>query len=180
MKIIIPVIVILLIAGVWYFLGSDSGIEVVRKTVMDPVDGTLEYGGIKYTVSWGETRVYSGDVRHIGRAKYKYAPVFTHDALVTTGDFSDPSKIKFSRVRNGKASYRFKEKPNGTVKMLHIIPENETVLEKLNTIKKGDKAEFMGREEDDHIIEGSDGRWYQVNPEHDHIMFLLADVSRLY
>lgn len=170
----IPVIV-----GAYLIFQPPSRIDVVRETRIAPNEGQIDCKEVQYSATWGDRIVYSGDVRHISEANFDQLPMVTHDVLLTTGQFSDPEIVKVDPVRDGHTRWRARGKPDGTLMMLHLIPENEAVFQKLKRIDRWDGLEFSGREEDDHSIEGSDGSHFRVNRSLNHLIFLLSDVRPL-
>lgn len=171
--------IILASIGIYFYSQPPSQKSIVRNTTTDPVYGFIKHDDVVYIATWDEETSYSGDVRHIGKAFYNRMPIFTHDVILTTGEFSDPERVKIDPVKKGQTRWRARKKPQGTLTMLHIIPENVEVLAQLEDITLWDKVELIGREEEDHFIQRSDGRQLKVNQAHGHVLFLLMDVKRL-
>ncbi|MCH8126452.1 hypothetical protein IIC38_10865 [candidate division KSB1 bacterium] len=66
-------------------------------------------------------------------------PIFTHDVILTTEEFSDPEFVKIDPVKNGQTRWRARQKPQGTLTMLHLIPENSEILVQLENIHLWDR-----------------------------------------
>ena len=155
-----------------------SAHSVAQKMVVNTENGIIEYKDITYTAEWGDQKVYVGDIRYIGRAYDKYAPYITNDAIVTTGEFSDPSIVSVTPIRHGNMYWRAQKQPKGTLIVLHFIPENLTVYKDLARIKKGQRIEFTGREEVDSKIINSKGGYIALGHSN-HRFFLLEKVRQI-
>jgi hypothetical protein len=170
----IIIISLVVLAGYLYFK-APSAASIAEEMKVDIIKGTISYDGITYAAQWDEQVVYSGDIRDIGRAYDKYAPYITNDAVVTTGEFSDPSIVSVSPIRNGNMSWFSKKEPEGSLIVLHFIPVNFLVYEKLARIQTGQKVELVGREEIDSKIEGPDGRTVSLGHSN-HKFFVLERI----
>ena len=181
MKARYPVLFFLILASVsiYYYSLPPSPKSIVLNSTIDTDNGFVKYNDVVYLATWGEQTAYSGDIRHIGRAYYDRMPIFTHDVILTTGEFSDPELVRIDPVKNGQTRWRAREKPRGTLTMLHPITENSEILAQLESIHLWDQVDFGGREEEDNFIEGSDSSRFKVIRSHNHVMFLLTGVWRL-
>lgn len=72
-------------------------------------------------------------------------PIISFDILVTSGDFASPTLVStdvtdhhFTWVNLGKTS------PQGTINLLHTVPMNQAVEDKLAAIKNGDTVIIQG------------------------------------
>lgn len=165
-------LLVLIVAAAFLYLRGPSAGRVVNNTVLAPEAGYIQYKSVRYTAEWGPDVVHTGEVRLIDRAKYKPAPFFTHHAVVTTGDFSDPDFVKIGDAKGGNFYWTSKDRPTGTIVALHLIPSDKTVLKSLQRIGTGDRIEFQGREEIDGSIEGADGSYLRL--QHDNHRYLLV------
>ena len=148
--------------GVLYCRGP-SAKTVVAATYVNVESGRLEYRGSGFAAEWGEPVVHQGDLRRIERARYKFAPFFTHHAVVTTGDYSDPALVTVSPFRGGSIVWAAQTAPQGTLIVLHFIPYDASILAQLARLDDGDCARFVGREEKDGTIRGDDGAYSRLN-----------------
>ncbi len=172
------VLVIVVISTVAYFyFKPPSADSIAREMIVDMENMKIEYKGIIYSAAWGNKTSHTGDIRYIGRAYDKYAPFITNDAVVTTGEFSDPSIVKIPPLRHGSTYWRAEKQPKGTLIALHFIPANMAVYLNLKQIKKEQRVEFIGREEIDSKIESSEGRFIALG-HNNHKFFLLEDVRK--
>jgi len=162
----------------YFYLKAPSAGSIVQGMSIDMENGEIEYKDVIYTAEWGDQKIHVGDIRYIGRAYDKYAPYITNDAIVTTGEFSDPSIVEVTPIRNGNMSWRAQKNPKGSLIVLHFIPANLLVYKDLSRIKKGQKAEFTGREEIDSKIESSNGRYIALGHSN-HRFFLLEEVRQI-
>ena len=174
-RIWVLVIVVVSIAAYFYFK-APSADSIAREMIVDM--DKIEYKGIIYSATWGNKTSHAGDIRYIGRAYDKYAPFITNDAIVTTGEFSDPSIVEIPPLRHGSTYWRAEKQPKGTLIVLHFIPANPAVYFNLKKIKKEQRVEFIGREEVDSKIEGSDGGFIALGHTN-HKFFLLGDVRQI-
>lgn len=156
------VVLVLLIGGILYCRGP-SARSVVANTRLAVEQGVVEYKGRSYAAEWGEPVIHQGDLRRIERARYRFAPFFTHHAVVTTGDFSDPERVTVSPFRGGSIIWSAAAPPRGTLVVLHFIPLDASVLAALTRLDDGDCARFSGREETDGEIRADDGAFSRLN-----------------
>src|SRR3989338_2078 len=174
---------ILLFAGVvlaaYFYFKAPSADSIVRTMRIDIQNGRIDYKGVKYSAQWSNERVHHlGDVRYIGRAYNKYVPCITNDAIVTTGEFSDPSITGEVQIINGSIKWvrwRVDKYPEGTLVVLHFIPADVLVYNKLKRVKRGQRVEFIGREEVDSKIYAFHGGSNELLHDN-HRFFSLEDV----
>jgi len=74
-------------------------------------------------------------------------PFLTHDILVTSGDFADPSIVQ-TRVSDHHFQWysSSKNSPAGTINLIHAVPYNEAIYNQLLEIRSGQKATISGYE----------------------------------
>ncbi len=108
---------------------------------------------------------FSGKVRHISAIKLAEFPILTHDILVTTQDFADPSKVSTS-----VADHHFvwlaltEDRPRGSIHLLHTVPKDDVIFQQLSQINPNQMVTISGWE----ITrinalkpDGSVGQWWQ-------------------
>jgi hypothetical protein len=89
--------------------------------------------------------VFSGLVGYTTPVQESDFAILTHDILVTNGDFSNPFiiEIKVADHRYRWVSWHVPE-PSGSIALIHAIPINEKVNQKLKTIQSGDGVVIKG------------------------------------
>ena len=90
-------------------------------------------------------RYFSGTVRHTSIINESRFALLTHDILVTSGDFADPSLVETS-VSNHHFTWMSKNDsiPSGTINLLHTVPMNHEIRQQLDSIQNGDKVLITG------------------------------------
>ena len=90
---------------------------------------------------------FTGQVRHISPIREGNFPFLTHDILVASGEFADPQKVSTSVV-NHHFSWFSKDYPHpqGSLNLLHVVPLNEEIYQKLLSIQVGSSVSIGGRE----------------------------------
>lgn len=169
-------ILVLLVAAAFLYLRGPSAGRVVSNTIVAAESGYIQYKSVRYTAEWGPEVVHAGDIRLVDRAKYKSAPFFTHHAVVTTGDYSDPELVKINDAGGGNFYWTAKKRPAGTILALHFVPRDKQALIALKRVDSGDSVEFVGREEIDGAVQGSDGTYLRL--QHDNHRYVLLDGVR--
>ena len=157
------VVAVLALVGLVLYCRGPSASTVVGDTFIQRDEGWLRYKETRYEAEWGPEIVYAGDARFIERAKYKSAPFFTHHAVITTGEFSDPDLVNLRHNGGGNFIWAAPRKPEGTIIVPHLVPLDRDVLARLKSIDDGDAVELIGRDEVDSRIDGDDGSWIQLN-----------------
>lgn len=168
-------LVIAVIAGViWLlFFKTPSSRTISAEMRIDPRGGAITYDQDVYHADWSDPTSFSGDLRYIGRAYNKYIPVITHDAIVTTGEFSDPDIVTIGPVRDGNTYWRAHKQPEGTFVMLHLIPSSVAIHDQLEELSEGDAVLLVGKVEEDGTVLRPDGS-FVVKLMHDNHKFLLV------
>jgi len=163
---------------VTYLVFKNPSVDtIVADLSIASEQGRIELNGVTYEAQWGNEITLSGDLRYFGRAYSEYAAYITHDAVLTTGEFSNPEIVTIKPMRKGNTSWRAPRQPSGTFLALHFIPLNATVLDKLKQLKEGDRVEFVGREETDSSVTGSDGSIFKLLHTN-HKLLLVSDIKR--
>lgn len=160
----------------WFFLRSPSPTSIVQAT--DISDTQMLYQGVRFDTQWQDNTIHQGDVQQIVSEYNSYAPMNTHHLVLTTGDYSDPEKVKIQPLRKGHTSWRFKSHPQGSLKVLHLIPKNLKALAALERIEVGQTLSFVGQEEEDNRIPNSGGGYFSGGSKSSgHYLFLLHSVQ---
>ncbi|KAF0112453.1 MAG: Uncharacterized protein FD147_49 [Chloroflexi bacterium] len=98
---------------------------------------------------------FSGIVRHTSPIELSTFSILTRDILVTSGDFADPNLVTTS-VSNHRFLWKSlsSANPEGSINLLHTVPMNEEINQKLKDIHNGDTITIKGW--DIYRIEGWD------------------------
>jgi hypothetical protein len=90
---------------------------------------------------------FHGVVRHVSNWRDEPIPFATHDILVTTGEFSSPSRVP-TRVYNHAFYYQYDlgPKPQGNINLLHIVPQTEQIYRQLLGVREWNLVTISGRE----------------------------------
>ncbi len=99
------------------------------------------------TYESGYDSTFSGVVRYAARWGESDMLIMTHDILVATGEYADPKKVNatvsghifLTRSVDG-------HEPSGRINLLHTVPANKEVHQKLCRIREWDKVTISGRE----------------------------------
>ena len=172
----IIIIALVAAAAAWFFLREPSADNIVASMIVDVVTGDIRYKDVNYKAGWGKEKTYEGQVRVIVNAHHKYAPYITHEAVVTTGEFSDPSIVTVSTIKDGNMYWRSRKRPTGTLVVLHFVPLNYSIYEKLKSVREGQTIKLGGRDEKDGYIKASDGTFTKLQHSN-HRFFLVEDVQ---
>jgi len=143
------------VAGVviWWNASTPDSENIIGNMAM--FDQEIRVGDITYQVEWSSaSKRYIGDVQDVTEAYNKYAPFNTHQVLITTGDFSDPSKVE---IIDGQIKATLEEDIKGELKIVHLVPKDLTGLTQLRRISVGQRIVITGKEEIDGEVKGSDG-----------------------
>jgi hypothetical protein len=145
---------LLIIGGVAYtklntdFFGLTSP-DFAALTVVNQHGKILDDQGASWEVTYEKTSdtIFQGSVRHVSVNHVNKFPFITHDILVTTGDFADPDLVS-TTVANHRFYWQSLNQnyPQGTINLLHIVPENEVIYQQLLKIRSGDSITISGRE----------------------------------
>ncbi len=170
-------IIALLFAAFHLWFRDPSAESIISKTVIDIDGGTIRSGDITYQAEWGETIEYEGDLRYVGRAYDPLIPIVTTDAILTTGEYSDPSKVRVTPIRNGNMMYFKQGNPQGSLVVLHFVPIDKQTLLQLEELREGESVRLSGREEIDSEINGSDTSFFKLQHSN-HRILLVESVER--
>lgn len=167
------------LVGASLFCCRPPSLESIRKQLsFDPEGRFIQCGDLRLDTQWGDETSFTGLVRDVEQAYYEGVPAISHNVLVTSGDFSDPEIVDFSRFRNGALSWRAQVQPEGSVHVLHLIADDPATFEQLQDLDIGDQVTISGREERDGKIENSNGGWQGFGRTHGHVLLLASDVTQ--
>jgi hypothetical protein len=90
---------------------------------------------------------FKGTVRHVGPIRIQEFAILTHDILITSGDFADPD-IVTTNVIDHKFVWKSpnNNSPSGSINLIHALPANKEIYQKLLEIDKWDTVKITGRE----------------------------------
>ncbi len=103
--------------------------------------------GARWQITYESTKssTFTGKIRHISVNYEPSFPFLTHDILVTSGDFADPARVDTS-VRNHHFYWGAREKPVGTINLLHVVVLDSTLYDQLMQLHADDQVSIRGRE----------------------------------
>ena len=165
-------VVLIIAVAIYVMMRPPSAAKIIRGMEVSIPAGTIEYADVRYTATWSDSIVRSGDIRYLSRAYTKSVPMVIYDVVLTSGEFSDPSIVEIESTGGGNFYWRAGKQPQGTLVVLHVIPENEVVLRSLEAVDEGSRIEIVGRDEVDGSIEGADGSFLRLR--HGNHKFVLA------
>jgi hypothetical protein len=144
----------IIIGGVAYtrlntdFFGLTSP-DLAGLTVMNQYQTIQDEQGANWEVTYEKSRdsIFQGHVRHVSVNRISKFPFVTHDILITTGDYAD-SELVYTNVTNHRFYWQSLNEnyPQGTINLLHVVPENEDIYQQLLKIRNGDTVTISGRE----------------------------------
>lgn len=150
---IVGLLALALVGGViFYNTNSDffglAGPEFDALTISDSkeqIEATDLYWKITYE-GLADSE-FPGLVRHVSPIRHNSMRILTHDILVTSGEYADPSIVS-TRVANHRFRWRSTSaaRPEGTINLLHTVPANEEIYHQLLQIQVQDEVIITGRE----------------------------------
>ena len=130
------------------FFGLTSP-DFASLTVVDTYKKIENDQGANWEVTYENTQdsTFTGYVRHASINHISKFPFVTHDILITTGDYAD-SDLVYTNVTNHHFYWQSLNEnyPQGTINLLHAVPENEDIYQELLKIRNGDRVTISGRE----------------------------------
>ena len=168
-------VAVILVIGIYVVMRPPSAAKIARGLEVDLEANTIGYDGDVFSAEWGDSVTRTGDVRHVVRAHNKYAPIVLLHVVVTTGEFSDPDIVTIDHNGGGNYFWRSKKQPEGSLIVLHLVPETEAAFRTMRVIDEGDRVEIVGRDELRGSIESEGGGFLRLG--HDNHKFVL--VSRV-
>jgi hypothetical protein len=114
---------------------------------LDNLKRIMHPSGAFWVISYESTAEisFSGLVGYTAPIHEKDFALLTNDFLITNGDYSNPFvvEIKVQDHRYHWLSWH-DPRPNGSIGLLHVIPLNEDINRKLNSIQNGDAVVVKG------------------------------------
>lgn len=130
------------------FFGLTSP-DLAGLTVMNHYETIQDDQGANWEVSYEKSRdtIFQGQVRHVSVNRINKFPFLTHDILITTGDFANADLV-YTNVTNHHFYWQSlnNNHPQGTINLLHVVPEDEAIYQQLLKIRNGDNVKISGRE----------------------------------
>ncbi len=100
-------------------------------------DGVLLFDGKTYRATWNMEPEVQGYVNQLGRAHMGPAEFITHQLVLVTGEYADPSKVEISDIDDGTVVWKAPTKPRGTIELVYIIPADATALAEMKKLTPG-------------------------------------------
>ncbi len=93
------------------------------------------------------TVIFEGLVRHASPINERAFPLLSHDILVTSGEFSEPTIVRTS-VSNHRFYWYSNQswRPRGAINLLHTVPSTEEIYNQLSQVRKGHTVRIKGTE----------------------------------
>jgi hypothetical protein len=118
-----------------------------KMTVSDGFHEITLPSGSYFSISYetNHDRPFPGLVRHTNMDHEQKFPILSFDILVTSGDYSDPNLVDAS-VNDHHFAWMSKKdgKLQGTINLLHTVPMNQDIEEKLMQVQEGDTVIITG------------------------------------
>ncbi len=114
---------------------------------LDNLKRIMHPSGAFWVISYESTREisFSGLVGYAAPIHEDNFALLTGDILITNGDYSNPFVVE---IKVYDHRYRWLSwhdpRPNGSIGLLHVIPSNEEINLKLNSIQPGDAVVISG------------------------------------
>lgn len=140
-------------AGYAYYRVNTSLFGLTRlkfsQLSISPTRETIEARDYQWRIKYENKghSTYTGTVRHVAPIRIDELRILTHDVLVTSGDFANPEQVK-TDVINHRFFWRapYTKNPEGSIHLLHIIPSDPEISEKLYDIRSWQQVEISGWE----------------------------------
>lgn len=165
-------VAVLFVGAVFLFTRPPSAGGIARGMEIDLESNQISYKGDDFTAEWGNPQTRSGVVRHVVRAHNRRIPIVLYHLVLTTGDFSDPEIVTIDHNGGGNYLWRARTQPEGSLIVLHLVPESELAFRTMRSIEIGDRIEVAGRDELRGSIERRDGAYLRLG--HDNHKFVLV------
>lgn len=122
---------------------------------------------------------FTGIVRFISVNHEPVFPILSHDLLITQGDYADPSLVS-TRVNNHHFTWnsRTNSSLSGSIHLLHIVPMNQEIFNKILQIHEWDEATITGWEIQKIDAYSSDQRYLGAWTDSGCNTILVTDVSK--
>jgi hypothetical protein len=147
------VLAVVLVGGFVYFRTNTDffGLAVPDFDALAVSDSyeRIEADDLYWRISFQgkDTAEFAGVVRHVSPIRMDKLRILTHDVLVTSGDYADPSVVSTSVINH---HFRWRASGtthvNGRINLLHTVPANEAIYRQLVAVRKWDEVVITGRE----------------------------------
>lgn len=123
--------------------------DFAAMTVMDQYETIQDEQGASWKITYEGHRntIFEGHVRHVSFYRINKFPFLTHDILITSGDYADPDLV-YTNVSNHHFYWQSlsSDQPQGSINLLHVVPETEDIYQQLLKIRNGDMVTITGKE----------------------------------
>lgn len=169
-KVILPFAVA---GGIFLWTRPPGPAKILAQTHFSADASQIDYRGQTYTGQWEAESEFTGQLQQLVVEYLPAAPFVTHHLVLTTGDFSDPSKVTIEPLKQGKTSWRAQEQPQGELLVLHLIPAEPSLLQQLSALKAGQTVSWKGQRLKEGLLQNNQGGYFRVNNSN-HILLLLS------
>jgi hypothetical protein len=150
---IVVMLALMLLGGIIYYNANTDFIGLAGPDFEDlqisESEEQIKAGDLTWKITYEQPKnsEFYGLVRHISPIRDNRLRILTHDVLVTSGEFADPSIVNTS-----VANHRFRWRsagtahPEGAINLLHTVPANEDIYRQLLQIRSQDEVVIAGRE----------------------------------
>lgn len=168
-------LVVTVMASVGYWMLREPSPQA-RAEKMVVSESSISLHGVDYAVEWeDEPRSFEGLIRDVGTEFNKFAPYRTHYVLLTTGDYSDESKVE---IGNKQVLAHLDSDLVGTIRIVEIVPSDMFQFDELESLEIGQTVTITGRQERDGLVRGSNGDYTKFGVgESGRPLVLLSSVS---
>lgn len=150
---LLVVVALVVVGGIVYFRANTTFFGLAKLdfdtlTISDSYEEIAADDGYWQVTFEGQgTSEFAGVVRYVSPYRDDRVRILTHDVLVTSGDFADPEIVSTS-VFNHRFRWQSssRERPAGTINLLHTVPANEEIYRQLLEIRTWDQVVVTGRE----------------------------------
>ena len=123
--------------------------DFAALTIMNQHETIRDEQGASWEITYEghQNTAFEGHVRHVSFNRINKFPFLTHDILITSGDYADPDLV-YTNVSNHHFYWQSlsSEQPQGSINLLHVVPETEEVYQQLLKIRSGDTVTISGKE----------------------------------
>ncbi len=165
-------IIALLLGGLYYFTTRPPSTDSIVQGM--GFGEQVSYKGQTYSSEWTkQAETIKGDLRRKDRHYDENIPVITYSLVVTTGDYSDPEKVKVQSRGGGNYYWSSKINPQGTIVFYHAVPDSAAAQSKIDAIREGDPVEILAKVSKNSEIKADNGAFVQLM--HGNHKFILVE-----
>ncbi len=153
--IVIALVAVLIFAGdyVYYNLNINlpgyASPDTSNWNISNGFESINNEDGFTWDISYENVRTtsFNGLVRHASPIRENKFPMLSHDILITSDDYADPTLVSTS-VSNHHFVWRATgpDYPKGTINLLHTVPLNDEIRQQLTAIRSNQTVRIQGRE----------------------------------